>query len=83
MTWSESSPGVPWSVAGAGGLGSDIAGQADAQAAAGWDPGWLEFDVTASVQEISVGVGANHGWRLYPLSGNGNNNSGNSDRIYK
>jgi hypothetical protein len=71
-TWSQSSPGVPWSVAGADGVGTDIASQADDQAAAGWDPGWLAFDVTASVQEISVGAGANHGWRLYPLSGNGN-----------
>jgi hypothetical protein len=71
-TWSQSSPGVPWSVAGADGVGTDIASQADDQAAAGWEPGWLAFDVTASVQEISLGSNVNHGWRLYPLGGNGN-----------
>jgi hypothetical protein len=71
-TWSQSRPGVPWSLAGADGVGTDIASQADDQAATGWEPGWLAFDVTASVQEISVGAGANHGWRLYPLGGNGN-----------
>ena len=72
-TWLESGPGVPWSVAGADGLGTDIAAQADDQAAVGWDPGWVEFDVTASVQQVSVGGSANYGWRLYPLGGNGNN----------
>ena len=72
-TWSQSRLGVPWSVAGADGVGTDITSQADDQAAAGWEPGWLSFDVTASVQEISLGAGANHGWRLYPLSGNVNN----------
>jgi hypothetical protein len=41
--------------------------------AVGWDPGCVELDVTTSVQQASVGVSANYGWRLYPLGGNGNN----------
>lgn len=70
-TWQQSSSGVPWAVAGAGGAGSDYNAGAAASASIGWSAGWLAFDITASVQEMSSGI-ANHGWRLGPVSGNGN-----------
>ena len=60
--------GVPWSVAGANGVGSDYASSFDAQFSAGWDPGWMSFDVTNRVQQYAAGS-PNYGWRLQEASG--------------
>lgn len=70
-TWDNARTGVPWTVAGAEGLGSDILGTEDGQASAGWDPEVLSFDVTTGVQAFSNGI-ANYGWHLVVGTGNGN-----------
>ena len=71
VTWDESQAGLPWNSGGAGTVGLDIAIGLDAEAYVGWDPQWLDIDVTTSVQEISAGVD-NYGWKLFSISGNGN-----------
>ena len=71
-TWNQRTAGVPWSVAGALGQGSDVAASADAQADAVWDPGWVVFNVTSGVQAIAAGSRRNLGWVLDPVSGNAN-----------
>ena len=70
-TWSQWRSGQPWSVAGAKGAGSDLAGVADATAVVGWAPQWLTANVTAGVQAMAAGQ-PNYGWRLVGVSGNGN-----------
>jgi hypothetical protein len=77
VSWREMRRGVPWSVAGAYGKGTDVAWQADALASAPWEPGWVTFDVTAGVQAIAKGR-ANRGWVLTPVSGNTNMKTFNS-----
>ena len=67
-TWQQALPGQPWAVPGASGSGSDYAAVADAQAAVGWDPAWMQFNVTSALQQMSAGQ-ANRGWRLVPVSG--------------
>jgi hypothetical protein len=67
-TWQMSMNGVPWSVAGANGIGSDYASAVDAQFSAGWDPGWMSFDVTGRVKQYATGA-PNYGWRLLGISG--------------
>jgi len=77
LDWSESSatwnlrlPGLPWTTVGANGLGTDIALTPDALASTDFNPGWIDFDVTASVQEMSLASSlANYGWRLKGVSG--------------
>lgn len=69
-TWTQRSPGLGWSTLGANGLGSDIAATPDASAATDFNPGWINFDVTASVQAMSQApTPANYGWRLKGVSG--------------
>jgi hypothetical protein len=67
-TWQQRFPGQPWTVPGASGSGTDYAAVADAQASVGWDPGWVEFNVTSAVQQMSAGQ-PNWGWRFLPVSG--------------
>jgi hypothetical protein len=70
-TWSASLAGVPWAVAGANGAGSDYAVAPDATTAVGFSAGWLNFDMTAAVQQLSTSMPVvNHGWRLRGISGN-------------
>lgn len=70
-TWNQSTSSVGWSAGGASGEDTDFRAAADATGSAPWDPAWVEFDVTAGVQDISTaGAVANHGWRLRGLSGN-------------
>jgi len=71
-TWNQREAGLPWSVAGANGSGVDYAAAADAQGSAAWSPGWVNFDVTAAVEQMSQGS-PNYGWRLIGLSGNTTN----------
>jgi hypothetical protein len=66
--WVESEQGVPWTDAGASG---DIDGAWEAEAAVGWNPQWMDLDVTAAVQRFSAGQ-ANFGWMMVPVSGNTN-----------
>jgi hypothetical protein len=61
-TWTNASAGVPWSVAGAAGAGSDYSATTDALVSPSWNPGWVNFDVTPRVQQW--GSGANYGWRI-------------------
>ncbi len=69
-TWNQRQPGVPWATAGAAGASTDYSASRDALGTTGWDPGWVEFDVTTRVSALSNGSGgANHGWRLLQASG--------------
>ena len=63
-TWNLSRAGVPWSVAGAAGAGTDYATPSDAAATPSFGSGWVSFDVTARVRQWSSAPGANFGWRL-------------------
>jgi hypothetical protein len=71
VTWDERKAGVSWNVPGGSAQSGDVAATADAQASVGWNPGWIEFDVTTGLQEVSSGRD-NHGWMLEPLGGNSN-----------
>ena len=68
-TWLQRTPGQPWATPGANGLGTDIAAAAEATASVGWDPGWLNFDVTTAVQAMGTAPGTNRGWRLVGTGG--------------
>ena len=63
-TWLNSQTGVAWSAGGAAGAGTDYKITADAMVTAGFNPGWVAFDVTPRVQQWSNNVVANYGWRL-------------------
>ena len=69
-TWNQRTPGLSWSTAGANGLGTDIASAPDASASTDFNPGWINFDLTSSVQAMSLAPAlANYGWRLKGVSG--------------
>src|SRR5665213_244742 len=67
-TWNTARSGLAWSTPGAKGVGSDIDTTVAANGSTGWDPGWVNFDVTTSVASMSAGT-ANYGWKLQPVSG--------------
>ena len=70
-TWNMRQSGVAWNVAGAGGIGTDIGAVADATASTDFNPGWINFDLGASVQRMSLASPpANFGWRLVGINGN-------------
>ena len=77
-TWQLSLPGTPWSVGGASGPGSDYTAAADAQVAAGFNPGWVSFNVVSRVQQWSNGVGLNYGWRMKQNTSGSNSKTFNS-----
>ena len=62
-TWVNASAGVPWTVVGAAGSGSDYVAAADAVIVPGWDPGLINFSVASRVQQWS-NSGGNYGWRM-------------------
>ena len=70
-TWNQRLPNIAWAVSGATGVGTDLAAEYDARASVGWNPGWLEFDVTHAVQKISNGQ-VNYGWKMVWVGGNSN-----------
>jgi cysteine-rich repeat protein len=70
-TWNERLRGTRWSLGGARGLGTDIAVTPDGEATVGWEPGWLEVDVTSAVQAMAKGT-PNYGWKLVEVDGNSN-----------
>jgi hypothetical protein len=63
-TWQISQTGVPWTSAGANGVGSDYATSADAVISVPFNPGWVSFDVTARVRQWASNASSNFGWRL-------------------
>ena len=70
-TWNMRQSGVAWNVAGAGGIGTDYGAAADATASTDFNPGWVNFDLGASVQQMSLATPpTNFGWRLVGISGN-------------
>jgi hypothetical protein len=71
VSWRNREAGLPWSAPGAQDSGADVANDADGQASTGWNPGWIEFDVTSGLQAMTEGR-ANFGWVLEPVSGNNN-----------
>jgi hypothetical protein len=77
-TWTQRSTGLAWSGAGANGAGSDYAAAPDATAETGWDPEWIEFDLTAALAGMSNETArVNYGWRLLATK-----SSSNLKRIY-
>ncbi|MBK7673695.1 MAG: DNRLRE domain-containing protein [Candidatus Accumulibacter sp.] len=70
-TWEQRLTGVAWSSPGGNNPTSDYFSTADGEASIGSSPGWLEIDVTASVQQMATGQ-PNYGWRLVPVTGNNN-----------
>jgi hypothetical protein len=70
-TWQQRLSGVAWATAGASNAQSDYLGTADGQGSVGWNPGWLDVDVSAGVQQMAQGQ-ANFGWRLVAVGGNRN-----------
>ena len=68
--WTQTGTGPAWSVAGGNGVGSDYRATADATASTGFDPAWINFDVTSSVMQFQAAPAtANFGWRLKGASG--------------
>jgi hypothetical protein len=67
-TWNKADGLTPWAVAGAKGLGSDIDTAVAATASVGWNPGWVDFDVTSSVAAMSAGL-PNYGWKMQGTGG--------------
>ncbi|MEP6997522.1 MAG: Ig-like domain-containing protein, partial [Betaproteobacteria bacterium] len=63
-TWLLSQTGIPWTTAGAAGVGSDYASSADAVISVPFNPGWVTFDVTARIQQWANNSSTNFGWRL-------------------
>jgi hypothetical protein len=70
-SWQQRLSGVAWGSAGAQSSGTDYLGAADGQGSVGWNPGWLDIDVSTGVQAMAQDQ-ANFGWRLVPVSGNNN-----------
>jgi hypothetical protein len=57
-------------VPGSNGADLDYASTPDATGATGFNPGWIDFDVSAALQQMSASApGSNHGWRLRQISG--------------
>ena len=73
-SWYLSQTGVPWSVGGAAGAGTDYDTGTDALVSVGFNPGWVAFDVTPRVQKWSNKTAANYGWRLTETIPNNINN---------
>jgi hypothetical protein len=73
-TWINASAGVPWTVSGAGGAGTDYSATPDAVITPNWDPGLVDFDVTARVQQWA-NSGGNNGWRMAQTTPGGNTKS--------
>jgi hypothetical protein len=70
-SWDNANTTTHWSVNGAFGSDTDAVAEADGQGFVGWDPGWLEIDVTSGVQAMSNGA-RNYGWHIMGIGGNTN-----------
>ncbi len=69
-TWNQSGAAGGWAAGGASGEDTDYRTASDGTGAAPWESGWVEFDVTNGVRQISAAGGAgNFGWRLKGVSG--------------
>lgn len=64
-TWTDTGVGGPWNSPGANGAGIDFQVAPDASASTNFEPGWVDFDLTASLTPN----GAPFGWRLRQQSG--------------
>ena len=62
-TWTVRQTGVPWTVGGAAGAGTDYSTATDALVTPSSNPGWVTFNVTPRVSQWSSGS-ANYGWRM-------------------
>ena len=67
-SWNHFQTNQAWAVGGANGVGVDYVGVADSTTASGWGSGWVEFDVTSSLQMMQSN-GANYGWRIIRSAG--------------
>ena len=63
-TWNQRQTGVPWTVPGAAGAGTDYSATSDVVVAGGFSPGWMSFDVSGRVQQWGAAVATNFGWRI-------------------
>ena len=69
-TWTNRQTGVPWTVGGAAGAGTDYSATTDALVTPSFNPGWVSFDVTLRVRQWASG--ANFGWRMMQTTSGGN-----------
>ena len=68
-TWSNRVAGVPWAAGGASSSGVDYFATPDALLPSpDYNPGFVDFDVTARVQQWSNGSATNFGWRMAQAS---------------
>ncbi len=67
-TWNACRTGVPWTVGGAYGAGTDYLATPDGSGLVAWAPGWLSIDVSAAVVQMQAGA-PNYGWRLRRSAG--------------
>ena len=70
-SWNNANATARWAVDGAFGSNTDNVATPDGQAVVGWDPSWLEIDVTSGLQAMSNGAG-NYGWHIVGLGTNTN-----------
>jgi len=70
-TWATTDGTHPWSAPGNNGAGLDYASTPDAIGTTGFNPGWIDFDVSTALQQMSASATGNHGWRLRQISGYG------------
>ena len=71
-TWNQRQTGVPWTVPGAAGAGTDYSATSDVVVAGGFSPGWMSFDVSGRVQQWGAAVATNFGWRIAQTDTAGN-----------
>ena len=70
-TWNQRQAGVPWTVPGAAGAGTDYSATSDVVVAGGFSPGWMSFDVSGRVQQWGAAVATNFGWRIVQMDSSG------------
>jgi PKD repeat protein len=68
-TWNSANSGDAWNTPGCNGAGTDRSTDPVASSQMGWDPGWMDVDVTACLQAFSGGT-TNNGWLLVDPYGN-------------
>ncbi len=68
-SWNGAKTGDAWNSPGCSGAGTDRSTDPVATPQRGWDPGWMDVDVTGCVQAFSSGT-ANNGWLLVDPYGN-------------
>ena len=70
-TWTIPQTGSSWTTPGAFGAGTDYDASFGPDVIPGWNPGWVDFDVTPDVKKFD-GIMINYGWKLNQVGPPGN-----------